>query len=429
VSETDPTQGTDPAKEALVTIDAGAPTSTVASLPSQTTTPSFTVSWSGSDDAGGSGIATFDVFVQTDGGTFTPFLTGTTAVSATFNGAVGHTYGFYSVATDNVGHRQATPASAQASTTVVMSSQLIVSSNADSGPGTLRQALLDANAAPGSPHTIQFQLPAGSQSITLLTPLPTATNPLTLSLDATQNVTVALPAGANWTDDHALTVSGAGSFTAAGGIDGAGDLTVGAGGSLTATHIVQNALIIGGSSSSPAIVTISPSDAAGDPLFAIDAGAASAARRSASFAQPLVSTAMPAGATLETPSAAVVAPSEGAQSPGQQNVAGQQRSSTMPVSPMVTQLPSDVLCPSASAPALAVNSSPARSEALDRPVAARSTATSRQLDPEAVAVLMDDFGAFEWSGADGGRREATSGWDDALGSDEPTAALLALMQF
>jgi hypothetical protein len=43
--------------------------------------------------------------------------------------------------------------------------------------------------------------------------------------------------------------------------------------------------------------------------------------------------------------------------------------------------------------------------------------------------LMDDFGAFEWSGANGGRRDATSRWDDLLASDEPSTALLGLKQF
>jgi hypothetical protein len=81
-------------------------------------TTSFTVSWSGQDDTGGSGIASFDIFVSDNGGAFTPFLTGTTQTSATFTGQLGHTYGFYGVATDNVGHRQANPASAQATTEV-----------------------------------------------------------------------------------------------------------------------------------------------------------------------------------------------------------------------------------------------------------------------------------------------------------------------
>jgi hypothetical protein len=89
------------------TIDAGPPTSSMNPLPGVTTTATFPVSWSGSDDAGGSGIANYDIFVSTDGGPFTIFLQGTTLTSATFVGAFGHTYAFYSVATDNVGNRQA----------------------------------------------------------------------------------------------------------------------------------------------------------------------------------------------------------------------------------------------------------------------------------------------------------------------------------
>ena len=102
------------------TIDTTTPTSTVTALPSTTTTPSFTVSWSGSDGAG-SGIADYNVYVSDDGGAFTLFQSETTATSATFTGQVGHTYGFYSVATSNVGLVQPTPAGAQASTTIVAS--------------------------------------------------------------------------------------------------------------------------------------------------------------------------------------------------------------------------------------------------------------------------------------------------------------------
>ena len=53
----------------------------------------------------------------------------------------------------------------------------------DSGPGSLRQAILDANAALGD-DTILFQIaPGGHQVISLLTPLPAITAPVTL--DAT----------------------------------------------------------------------------------------------------------------------------------------------------------------------------------------------------------------------------------------------------
>ena len=119
VSDTDPTQGVDASKQAMVTVNAGPPTSSVASLPATESAPSFTVSWSGQDDAGGSGIASYSIYVSDNGGAFQPWLTGTTLASATYDGQYGHSYGFYSVATDNVGNVQPTPAAAQAMTQVV----------------------------------------------------------------------------------------------------------------------------------------------------------------------------------------------------------------------------------------------------------------------------------------------------------------------
>src|SRR5262249_51582792 len=117
----DPAKGTDPAKMALNTIDAGAPTSTVNALPPASIGAGGGISRSGADARGGSGIAAYDVFVSDDGGPFQPFLRGTTATSATFGGQAGHTYAFYSVATDGVGNRQPTPSAPQATTTLLSS--------------------------------------------------------------------------------------------------------------------------------------------------------------------------------------------------------------------------------------------------------------------------------------------------------------------
>jgi hypothetical protein len=101
------------------TIDAGAPTSHVESLPATTRTPSFTVSWSGQDDPGGSGVASYDIFVSDNNGPFTVFQSGTTQTSATFIGVSGHTYAFYSIATDNVGNVEAPHATADTQTRLV----------------------------------------------------------------------------------------------------------------------------------------------------------------------------------------------------------------------------------------------------------------------------------------------------------------------
>lgn len=65
------------------------------------------------------------------------------------------------------------------------------------------------------------------------------------------------------TDGGSLLVSGTNQQV--GGIDGIGDTVVAAGASLTADHIIQNALVIGGTSGSPSFVTIAASDASGNP--------------------------------------------------------------------------------------------------------------------------------------------------------------------
>jgi uncharacterized repeat protein (TIGR01451 family) len=61
-----------------------------------------------------------------------------------------------------------------------------VTSADDSGPGTLRQAILEANALGAGPHTIAFDIPSAGRlhTITPLTPLPVLTAARTL-LDAT----------------------------------------------------------------------------------------------------------------------------------------------------------------------------------------------------------------------------------------------------
>ena len=117
----DASQGTSPDREALNTIDAGSPTSSVQSLPDESPL-GFFVAWTGSDDPGGSGVATFDIYISDNGGPFTLWLDDTSSTSASFTGVLGHEYAFYSVATDHVGHEQPTPTGPQATTTVTSNS-------------------------------------------------------------------------------------------------------------------------------------------------------------------------------------------------------------------------------------------------------------------------------------------------------------------
>ena len=101
------------------TADAGRPSATAQPLPATTVGTSVTVTWGGADDAGGSGVAAYDVYRSVNGGAWTPWLTNTTQTSAVYTGAIGDTIAVYAVAADNVGLAQAAPAAAQAVTQLV----------------------------------------------------------------------------------------------------------------------------------------------------------------------------------------------------------------------------------------------------------------------------------------------------------------------
>jgi RHS repeat-associated protein len=98
------------------TLDARPPTSSVNALPTYSPA-TFTVSWTGQDDPGGSAIAAYNVYVSDNGGDYTLWQDNTTATSALFAGQNGHTYTFGVTTVDNVGNQQ-TLASAAVSTTV-----------------------------------------------------------------------------------------------------------------------------------------------------------------------------------------------------------------------------------------------------------------------------------------------------------------------
>jgi hypothetical protein len=169
VNDDDPSQGIDPTREALVTIDSGPPTSSVNPLPSTTAATSFTVAMSGTDDAGGSGIATFALYVSTNGGPFVLDQSGIPAQAGTgtaftgstlFTGVTGDTYAFSSVATDNVGNVEAAHATFDTETTLVAAtlpaapSNLAITPNSGNQPGftntgtvTLTGSLNEANLA------------------------------------------------------------------------------------------------------------------------------------------------------------------------------------------------------------------------------------------------------------------------------------------
>lgn len=102
----DPSQGTDPDLECWLTIDTGAPISSMTPFESpESTSTDFLVSWSGQDDEGGSGISHYDIYVAIDGGEFIKWIT-TSETDHEYHGSIGHTYSFYCIAFDNVSHKE-----------------------------------------------------------------------------------------------------------------------------------------------------------------------------------------------------------------------------------------------------------------------------------------------------------------------------------
>jgi hypothetical protein len=128
------------------TIDSTPPVSLVQALPPTQTATNFQVQWSGTDV--GAGIEDFDVYVSQDAGPFTLWLVNTSDTSATYTGQAGHSYGFYSIAHDQVGNVENAKTAAEATTKVV----------GGSPPTTTATASPAANAAGWNNTNIAVQL-------------------------------------------------------------------------------------------------------------------------------------------------------------------------------------------------------------------------------------------------------------------------------
>ncbi len=105
--------------EPLPATDFMPPSSTVAALPAYSMMQ-IPVSWSGTDQGGGS-IARYDIYVAEDYGPFVPWLQGVPQQAGIFEGQPGRRYEFYSIATDTAGNREAPPIYADAQTVVALS--------------------------------------------------------------------------------------------------------------------------------------------------------------------------------------------------------------------------------------------------------------------------------------------------------------------
>ncbi|MEO7311494.1 MAG: CARDB domain-containing protein [Chitinophagaceae bacterium] len=85
-------------------VDAVAPTSSISNLPPTTFNPSIDLHFTGTDDAGGSGLKSYTLYVTDNGNTATTFVYNMERSDTTFVGLVGHTYAFFSVSVDQVGN-------------------------------------------------------------------------------------------------------------------------------------------------------------------------------------------------------------------------------------------------------------------------------------------------------------------------------------
>jgi hypothetical protein len=99
------------------TLDVAGPASSIDPLPG-VSAQDFVVFWNGDDDANGSAIESFDIYVSTDGGAYELWLDNTLLRQATFTGQNGSSYAFYSVAVDNAGNVEGIPVAPDTTTTV-----------------------------------------------------------------------------------------------------------------------------------------------------------------------------------------------------------------------------------------------------------------------------------------------------------------------
>ena len=189
------------------TLDVDAPHSSVTALPATIPAGAFTVSWSGTDV--GSGIANYDIFVSDNGGAYTAFQTNVSTTSASFTGVAGHTYAFYSMATDGAGNVETAKTAADTTTQVVNPIVMVASAT------TLTASTTSAGTGSSVTLSVQVAPPAGTVTVPTgtVTFLNGAVTLGTATLDGTAKAsftTTALPAGTN---SVTASYGGDGSFT------------------------------------------------------------------------------------------------------------------------------------------------------------------------------------------------------------------------
>lgn len=101
------TNDTIPTNRYKNTVDALPPASNLAALPAVTPDTEIPLHLSGSDDAGGSGLKGYAVYVSDNGGAPQLYVDNFSRTDTAFRGVAKHTYQFYIAATDSVGNKEA----------------------------------------------------------------------------------------------------------------------------------------------------------------------------------------------------------------------------------------------------------------------------------------------------------------------------------
>ncbi len=138
------------------TIDTAVPTSSINPLPASTSSGTFAVSWTGSDPSG-AGISSYNIYVSVDSGAYSLWLSATALSTANYIGAIGHSYTFVSLATNNIGIQQTSVATPQTINVVSGVATPTVTVTPAASAITTTQALSVAVAVTGSgttPHRV-----------------------------------------------------------------------------------------------------------------------------------------------------------------------------------------------------------------------------------------------------------------------------------
>ncbi|SNS41835.1 hypothetical protein SAMN05421770_101887 [Granulicella rosea] len=157
--------------------DTTPPNSQVAALSATQPSPTFTVFWSGTDT--GSGVARYTIYVAQDGGPFTAWMTATTATSGAYTGISGHSYSFYSIATDLLGNIEAAKTHAEATTLIATPVATLSPSSVAFGsvaPGSHASATVTLTSTGLAPLIVSGFVLSDTANFTLSSACPAALN-------------------------------------------------------------------------------------------------------------------------------------------------------------------------------------------------------------------------------------------------------------